>query len=214
MRYPSWDSHQRIYGERTVLSRFGSETRGRSRRLTLNYRTSRQNLAFAIGVIEGGLVLDLEGRGGYRRQLPLDVHRTGTDDPRLRHRGGETRFLALTVRGWLGNGVSAAAIAVLSHRTTEQDAARLALQDAGVAVDLLAKDGAGNAAAVKLASMHRAKGTEFARVVVVGAASAAQACLRPAGGPVRRTGRCPARAAEAPALTEAQGSKVGCSTGR
>ena len=81
----------------------------------------------------------------------------------------EMRFLAETVQRWLGAGVPAAAIAVLARRTTEQDAARLALQDAGVAVELLAKDGAGNPAAVKIASMHRAKGTEFSRVVVVGA---------------------------------------------
>ncbi|WP_411431488.1 UvrD-helicase domain-containing protein, partial [Cutibacterium acnes] len=31
------DSHQRIYGHRLVLSRYGIMTRGRSRRLTLNY---------------------------------------------------------------------------------------------------------------------------------------------------------------------------------
>ncbi|MGH3815852.1 MAG: hypothetical protein ACRDUV_25945 [Pseudonocardiaceae bacterium] len=34
-------------------------------------------------------------------------------------------------------------------------------------MELLQKEGAGNAAAVKIASMRRAKGTEFSRVVVV-----------------------------------------------
>lgn len=33
-------AHQRIYGRQVVLSRLGIETRGRSRRLTVNYRTS------------------------------------------------------------------------------------------------------------------------------------------------------------------------------
>ena len=64
------DGHQRIYGDRLVLSRLGIETRGRSRRLTLNYRTSRQNLAFALGVIGGEKVVDLDGDeetvAGYR----------------------------------------------------------------------------------------------------------------------------------------------------
>jgi superfamily I DNA/RNA helicase len=39
------DAHQRIYGTPVVLSRYGIETRGRLRRLTVNYRTSRQILA-------------------------------------------------------------------------------------------------------------------------------------------------------------------------
>ncbi|WP_219420241.1 UvrD-helicase domain-containing protein [Pseudonocardia nigra] len=163
------DGHQRIYGERIVLSRFGIETRGRSRRLTLNYRTSRQNLAFAIGVIDGQQVLDLDGDedtvAGYHSTFtgPVPVTRgfPGVAE--------EMRFLAASVRAWLDAGVPAASIAVLARRSAEQDRARLALQEAGVAIELLQREGAGNPAAVKIASMHRAKGTEFSRVIVVGA---------------------------------------------
>src|SRR5258707_701938 len=42
------DSHQRIYGSPVILSRFGIKIVGRSRRLTLNYRTTAQNLHFAV----------------------------------------------------------------------------------------------------------------------------------------------------------------------
>ena len=75
------DGHQRIYGDRLVLSRLGIETRGRSRRLTLNYRTSRQNLAFALGVIGAEKVVDLDGDeetvAGYRSTFrgPVPVTR-------------------------------------------------------------------------------------------------------------------------------------------
>jgi hypothetical protein len=163
------DGHQRIYGERTVLSRFGIETRGRSRRLTLNYRTSRQNLTFALGVIGGQKVLDLEGDedtvAGYHSSFtgPAPITRgfPGVAE--------EMKFLVDTVRAWLDLGVAASAIAVLGRRTAEQDRARLALQHEGIAVELLQKEGAGNAMAVKIASMHRAKGTEFSRVIVIGA---------------------------------------------
>ena len=58
---------------------------------------------------------------------------------------------------------------MLARRTAEQDRVRIVLQEAGVAVELLQKEGAGNPSAVKIASMHRAKGTEFSRVIVVGA---------------------------------------------
>jgi len=64
------DSHQRIYGQRVVLSRLGIKIVGRSRRLTLNYRTTQQNLRYALGVLEGGEFTDSEGGAqdehGYR----------------------------------------------------------------------------------------------------------------------------------------------------
>ena len=47
------DSHQRIYGSPIILSRFGIKIVGRSRRLTLNYRTTAQNLHFAVSVLSG-----------------------------------------------------------------------------------------------------------------------------------------------------------------
>ena len=34
---------------------------GRSRRLTLNYRTTQQNLAYAVGLLKGASVTDIEG---------------------------------------------------------------------------------------------------------------------------------------------------------
>src|SRR5690606_35847612 len=44
-------------------SRYGIETRGRSRRLTVNYRTSREILTWCSAVMQGASVDDLEGGG-------------------------------------------------------------------------------------------------------------------------------------------------------
>src|SRR4029079_11980242 len=38
------DAHQRIYGQRVVVGRYGIKIVGRSRRLALNYRTTAENL--------------------------------------------------------------------------------------------------------------------------------------------------------------------------
>src|SRR5699024_2037589 len=48
------DSHQRIYSNPVKLGRYGIAIRGRSRRLKLNYRTTAQNLAFAVSILRGG----------------------------------------------------------------------------------------------------------------------------------------------------------------
>ena len=69
------DTHQRIYDQQVTLSTVGINIRGRSSRLTLSYRTTREILARAIGIVAPGTVdyddLD-DGRDtldGYRSVL-------------------------------------------------------------------------------------------------------------------------------------------------
>ncbi|MFC5136989.1 3'-5' exonuclease [Actinomycetospora rhizophila] len=163
------DGHQRIYGERLTLGRLGIDTRGRSRRLTLNYRTTRQNLRFAMDVMDRAGVVDLDGDpdtvAGYHSAFdgPSPEVRGFTSDAE------QMQFVTETVEQWLSEKVEARSIAVLSRRGTEQDQVRGALERVGVAVEIIDRDGPGDRDAVKLATMHRSKGTEFSAVVVVGA---------------------------------------------
>ena len=166
------DAHQRIYGERLVLSRYGIETRGRSRRLTLNYRSSRQNLLFALGVISGADIVDSEGE-----QETVAGYRAAFDGPRPTSRGftsqgEEADHLAATVQAWLDGGVEPASIGVLVRRQADQERARQALQSAGVPVEVLGTTQQSTRSAVVVTTMHRAKGMEFSRVVVFGVESA------------------------------------------
>ena len=71
------DSYQRIYGQRVALSQFGIRIVGRSQRLTLNYRTTAQNLGYAINVLRGGAYVDLEDGAGVLRRLPVGAQRPG-----------------------------------------------------------------------------------------------------------------------------------------
>ncbi len=165
------DAHQRIYGERLVLSRYGIETRGRSRRLTLNYRSSRQNLHFALGVISGADIVDSDGE-----QETVAGYRAAFDGPKPTSRGFATQgdeadHLAGTVKAWLAGGVAPASIGVLVRRQADQERARQALQSADVPVEVLGPTQQSTRAAVVITTMHRAKGMEFSRVVVFGVES-------------------------------------------
>ena len=74
------DSHQRIYGQKVVLGRYGIRIVGRSQRLRLNYRTTAQNLRYAVSMLTGD---ELRRPGGPGRgRLDYRSARTGPS-PRL-----------------------------------------------------------------------------------------------------------------------------------
>lgn len=158
------DSHQRIYGQRVVLSRFGIPLRGRSRRLSLNYRTTAENLRYAFTILEGGQYLDPEGAdeglvGPYRSARSGPIPREIVAD-------SQSALLASirdVVNGWIDGGVPASSIAVLTATRAPQLQEKLA--SIGVPAAEPKGDDLPTSKAVVL-TMHKAKGLEFSRVVL------------------------------------------------
>ena len=168
------DSHQRIYGEKVVLNRFGIAVRGRSRRLTLNYRTTRQNLGYAVGILEGADITDLEGNpedmSGYRSALsgppPRLIAATSATD--------ELESVATVLKSWMSeNGAESDTFAVLVRDRATRDRIARGLASRGVKVQVI--EGADKPVDGKpqVLTMHRAKGLEFRRVVLAGISKAA-----------------------------------------
>jgi superfamily I DNA/RNA helicase len=162
------DPQQRIYGQPVVLGRHGIQIVGRSRRLTLNYRTTQQVLQFATGVLEGssyaGLDDDETDNTGYRsaRRGPAP-RRMATSSL-----GDELDKAHDVVEGWIDAGVQPETIGILVRDQRTADQVSRGLADRGVTVRLVTR----NAAIAKhpqLMTMHRAKGMEFSRVLIFGA---------------------------------------------
>ena len=172
------DSHQRIYGQKVTLSHYGIEIRGRARRLTLNYRTTAQNLAWAMNVLEGGSFTDLEGRAEAH---PYRSSRSGPA-PILVPAGSpreQMRRAAAVVRSWLpaaddgtgAGGVRAAApetIAVLVPDRHRRDQVATALGEQGLQVRAVDREEAGPGMPLVM-TMHRAKGLEFTHALLLDA---------------------------------------------
>ncbi|MCV7193138.1 3'-5' exonuclease [Mycolicibacterium brumae] len=163
------DSHQRIYGSPIVLSRFGIKIVGRSRRLTLNYRTTAQNLHFAVSVLSGAEYTDLEqgaeSTSDYRsaRNGPVPELIPCSD------MADELEAVAAKVKAWLAEGVvQPESIAILTRSQEERDRFVRGLGERGVTARALDK-GAATAGQPLVMTMHRAKGMEFSRVVLAGA---------------------------------------------
>lgn len=168
------DSHQRIYGPRTVLSRYGIRIVGRSQRLTLNYRTTAQNLRYAMTVLDGADYVDLEEEPestGYRsaRSGPAPNRVTS---PSLTD---ELEVIGRTVQRWIDDGTAPGTIAVLARDKFHCERIANGLAERDVPARLVDRDKP-PIDRVLVMTMHRAKGMEFAKVVLadVGAPTAAE----------------------------------------
>ncbi|MFF2371645.1 3'-5' exonuclease [Agromyces sp. NPDC058110] len=159
------DTHQRIYGQHVVLARYGIRIVGRSRRLTLNYRTTEQNLKYALGVLDGGEYSDSEnegeGTGGYRsaRRGPTPSSFAGADDD------AQVQHIAELITSWIDEGVEPAGIAVLARTNDRAAAARDGLNRHGIVLNHIKSAQRDGDRPVAL-TMHTAKGMEFNRVVL------------------------------------------------
>jgi superfamily I DNA/RNA helicase len=162
------DSHQRIYGQSVVLGRLGIKIVGRSRRLTLNYRTTAQNLAFAVGVLSGAEYHDLEE--GQESALDYRSVRTGPK-PILRQCASaaeELQAVADQINEWLSDpSVEPSTIAVLTRGVGDRSQLVRALAERGISARALDENQAipGH---VQILTMHRSKGMEFSRVILTG----------------------------------------------
>lgn len=161
------DSHQRIYGQRVTLSQFGIRIVGRSQRLTLVYRTTAQNLAYAISVLEGGAYVDLESdqesAAGYRsaRRGPA---------PQLIPCATLTEELdraADLIRRWVAETDAPETIAVLVREQRQRDRVVSGLAERGMTIRAVDREHIKPGQPVAM-TMHRAKGTEFSKILLFG----------------------------------------------
>ena len=163
------DSHQRIYGKKITLSHYGIQVRGRSRRLTRNYRTTRQNLDVAFGILDPGTYEDMEGQAEEHRYVSP---RSGPE-PLLLHavdRADELDKAAELLRVWLeqdrdSEDSAPENIAILVRDRYQRDAVVNGLAQHGVELRAVDREAAGRGRPVVM-TMHRAKGLEFRKVLL------------------------------------------------
>ena len=164
------DSHQRIYGRKITLSHYGIHVRGRSRRLTRNYRTTRQNLDLAFAILDPGAYEDMEGRAEEHRYVsprsgpePLLIHASDRDQ--------EIKEAGALLDLWLeedrdaGEEGAPETIAVLVRDRYQRDAVVTGLAQQGIEVRPVDREAVGRGRPVVM-TMHRAKGLEFRKVLL------------------------------------------------
>ena len=159
------DAHQRIYGNTVVLSRLGIETRGRSRRLRLNYRTTQQIHRWSLGVRQDRPVDDLDGATDGSQGSHASAF-GGTDPTVTGHTTAaeEARAVADRVTDLIDSGVPAHQIAVIARTNASLD--RIADKLTATPTQRLTDDTKAEVDRVVLATMHKVKGGEYRAVVL------------------------------------------------
>src|SRR5690606_36987388 len=126
------DAHQRIYQRKGSLSSCGINIRGRGRKLRVNYRTSEEIRRFAVSVLEGVIVDDLDGgedsASGYRSLI------TGTAPVLTGFASGEAEGMSVvdTIRVLLDDGLLPNEICVVGRTIREIGGVERALKQAGM----------------------------------------------------------------------------------
>ncbi|MFE2558342.1 UvrD-helicase domain-containing protein [Streptomyces sp. NPDC059352] len=163
------DTHQRIYGNQVTLGSLGIHIRGRSAKLTLSYRTTRQILGSALGVLSGESFDDLDGStedlAGYRSVLTGSVPQLhGCDDWE-----SEQESIAALLADWIALPTPPSQIAVcVPTNAMASELAYTLLAHKGIRAVEIGPEGPREDEGVHIGTMFRFKGLEYQRMVIAG----------------------------------------------
>ena len=162
------DAHQRIYNRRASMSGCGINIVGRSRRLKLNYRTTHEIRAWAVAVLKGMRVDDLnagedtlDGYVSIQHGMAPQLSGYGSDE-------AELNALVQWLKELPNDKIKDSEIGVLAHTNNQVKDIQKHLSNAGVDSLILTSDKADDQtnAGIRLCTMHRAKGLEFKAVAI------------------------------------------------
>ncbi|MFD8206267.1 UvrD-helicase domain-containing protein [Streptomyces sp. NPDC059695] len=163
------DTHQRIYGNQVTLGSLGVHIRGRSAKLTLSYRTTRQILGSALGVLSGESFDNLDGStedlAGYRSVLTGSLPQLhGCDDWEA-----EQESIATLLADWIALPTPPGQIAVcVPTNAMASELAYTLLAHKGIKAVEIGPEGPRGDEGVHIGTMFRFKGLEYQRMVIAG----------------------------------------------
>lgn len=165
------DGHQRIYRRKVVLGRCGINIKGRSRKLKINYRTTDETRKWAVKLLEGKKIDDLDDgiddQKGYKSLLHGEPPRI----VRLTSFSEEVEFIVKYLKELESEGMpinTACLVCRTRSLLTQYDAA---IKSEGLSTYSIKRSTAEDRSipGLRLATMHRVKGLEFDHIIIAGA---------------------------------------------
>ncbi|MEL6769436.1 MAG: UvrD-helicase domain-containing protein [Bacteroidota bacterium] len=161
------DAHQRIYASPVVLGHCGIDIVGRGRKLRVNYRTTEQTRRWAVALLDGVPVDDLDGGQDSQRGYRSLVQGTTPTVTPYDSFAAEVEAIVDFTRALNPAKLASTCLVARTGRLVSQYEG--ALRARGVDTHLVETDQAEDRSApgLRLATMHRVKGLEFDRVLIV-----------------------------------------------
>jgi superfamily I DNA/RNA helicase/mRNA-degrading endonuclease RelE of RelBE toxin-antitoxin system len=163
------DAHQRIYGRnKVVLSRCGINIRGRSRKLKINYRTTDEIRRWAVSLLEGRSIDDLDGGDDDNTRYKSLTHGQPPVIQSFTSADEQADFICALLKQ-LDTPLSH--WCVVSRTNNETTSIQTLLSERGIATSIIkaSEPETTDENVLHLATIHRVKGLEFDQVILASA---------------------------------------------
>lgn len=161
------DAHQRIYGHKVVLGQCGIKIIGRSKKLKLNYRTTDEIRKWAVALLNGEVVDDMDDGVDSNKDYKSLYH---GPEPLIKHFENyeeEVKFIESYIKN-LKKEDEACRICIVARTQKIIDSYNSELINKNiptVKISRNTKDNISNTG-ICLATMHRVKGLDFDHVII------------------------------------------------
>ena len=161
------DAHQRIYGHKVVLGQCGIKIIGRSKKLKLNYRTTDEIRKWAVALLNGEVVDDMDDgidsnkdyKSLYHGPKPLIKHFESYED--------EVKFIESYIKD-LKKEDEVCRICIVARTQKIIDSYNNDLNNKNIPTMKISRNTKDNISntGIRLATMHRVKGLDFDHVII------------------------------------------------
>ena len=159
------DGHQRIYKYKVTLSHCKINIVGRSYRLRLNYRTTDEIRSFAVGILKGLAIDDLDGGQDDLSGYTSLLHGDRPIVERFSSLTEEVQFLEEVLQD---EDYLLSKTCLVARTQSSLNRYIKALGERGIKTSQIKRSASIKSDNLRVATMHRVKGLEFDRVLIVG----------------------------------------------
>lgn len=165
------DAHQRIYHHRVTLGQCGINIRGRGKKLKVNYRTTEETRRFAVALLEGREIDDLDGGQDEQKGYMSLTHGEPPLVRCFRTFAEEAAFVKTRIQELCEQGAPPESICVVGRTRKILETYTAYLRGEGMETYEIRREAAEqrDKRGVRIATMHRVKGLEFEHMLIVSA---------------------------------------------
>lgn len=162
------DTHQRIYRNKAILSKCGVNIRGRSSYLRINYRTTEEIRKFAFALLKGLQFDDLDEAYDDGKICQSLTHGDMPIIQNFKDAANECTYIISEIKCLIQRGIDAKSICVVArtHKLLNDYIAQLTQSGLRVYEIKRSKLDDRSYDGVRVATMHRVKGLEFAYMFI------------------------------------------------